>query len=392
MTSVPDFIPPATEIPPCPVCGQSTHGIEVGTHGRFGMAVRNIACEVCALVYQSPRPTVEDMARYYAGSYRKHYGDVRYPLSNGGAAGPGEAGYEEGLLAWHTNQANNSVALGKTAKGARVLEVGCRHGKTLTIMRDRFGVEPYGIEPGPEEAEQARAAGVDCQTGTIEEYSPGEIRFDQIQLFHVLEHLHQPLEALVRMRGWLAPAGRLVLEVPNVYQPYGLLEENFFQNAHLTNFSAVTLPALLVRAGFRVTHVLDRNALFVVGEPDAASDSDSLPRPFAPEMLSAREHTATWVAIRLNTYGALEKLRLLLQKRGPSMELIDAIIQVLARPSFVPHTVDCVTDIVRFFLTHDAPRAAVAVATAAAKGATDPVVKAGFEDLLRAVSSRLVAA
>ncbi|HEX7670940.1 MAG TPA: class I SAM-dependent methyltransferase, partial [Polyangiaceae bacterium] len=288
MIDATDFIPPATEIPECPVCGQSTQGIEVGTHGRFGMAVRNIACEVCALVYQSPRPTAPDMARYYAGTYRKHYGDVRYPLAGGGAAGPGEPGYEEGLLAWHTNQASNSVALAKTARGARVLEVGCRHGKTLTLMRDRFGIEPHGIEPGPAEAEQARVAGVDCRTGTIEEYSPGELRFDQIQLFHVLEHLHEPLSALVRMRDWLVPTGRLVIEVPNVYQPYGLLEENFFQNAHVTNFSAVTLPALLARAGFRVTSVFDRSALFVVAEPDGTSDV--LPRPFSPEMLSAREH------------------------------------------------------------------------------------------------------
>ncbi|HEX7670195.1 MAG TPA: hypothetical protein VF395_11450, partial [Polyangiaceae bacterium] len=85
-------------------------------------------------------------------------------------------------------------------------------------------------------------------------------------------------------------------------------------------------------------------------------------------------------------------LRLLLQKRGPSMELVNAIVQVLGRPYFVSHTVDCVTDIVKFFLTHDAPRVAVAVASAAANGATDPEVKAGFEELLRAVSSRLVAA
>ena len=56
----------------------------------------------------------------------------------------------------------------------------------------------------------------------------------------------------------------MVIEVPNVYQPYGLLQENFFQNAHLTNFSESTLRVLLVRAGYSVLRTLDQSALFAV--------------------------------------------------------------------------------------------------------------------------------
>ena len=55
----------------CPVCGVSSNGLEVGTRGRFNMSVRNIACDHCALVYQSPRPTREAMAEYYATGYRE---------------------------------------------------------------------------------------------------------------------------------------------------------------------------------------------------------------------------------------------------------------------------------------------------------------------------------
>jgi SAM-dependent methyltransferase len=47
-------------------------------------------------------------------------------------------------------------------------------------------------------------------------------------MLHVLEHLHDPLGALVKIRDWLVPGGRLYIEVPNVYQPYGSLEGNFF--------------------------------------------------------------------------------------------------------------------------------------------------------------------
>ena len=260
--------PEASEVPLCPVCGVSSTGLEVGTRGRFGMSVRNIACDHCALVYQSPRPSREAMAEYYAVGYREHYGEVSYPVVDGGAKA-GDPNYEATLEAWHATQATNARALGETKSGDRVLEIGCRHGRTLALMRQALEIEAFGIEPGVGEAEKAKNAGISCFVGSIEDYDPGQLRFDQIQSFHVLEHLHDPLSALIRLRGWLKPSGRLVIEVPNVYQPYGLLEENFFQNAHLTNFSASTLRALLVRAGYTVL----RTVATVDGDPTTPSRS-----------------------------------------------------------------------------------------------------------------------
>ena len=119
------------------------------------------------------------------------------------------------------------------------------------------GVEVYGVEPGPEEAAEAQARGVNVFVGLLEELTLGPggsaprfpEAFDQVQMFHVLEHLHEPLAALSHLGSWLRPGGRLILEVPNVTHPYGPLEANFFQNAHLTSFSANTLSAMVHRAG-----------------------------------------------------------------------------------------------------------------------------------------------
>ena len=371
--------PEATEFPQCPVCGVSSSGLEVGTRGRFNMNVRNIACDHCALVYQSPRPTREAMAESYATGYREHYGDVGYPTASGGSARPGDAEFETAMDAWHRMQASNACRLGETKAGDRVLEIGCRHGRTLAMMNELVGIEAYGIEPGLAEAEKARVAGIDCFAGTIEDYDPGELRFDQIQSFHVLEHLHDPLGALIRMRNWLKPGGHMVIEVPNVYQPYGLLQENFFQNAHLTNFSEATLRVLLVRAGYAVQRTLDRSALFAVASRD--EDVTTLPVPFSPLLLPNSNESAIWVADRLKTYEILERLRVLLLATGPSMELLNELAGTLKRPGFVPHTVNTVTGMAEYFVSQEAPRAAIFVAVAASLGPYPTEICAGFTNL-----------
>ncbi|MEI9949422.1 MAG: class I SAM-dependent methyltransferase [Pseudomonadota bacterium] len=372
-------LPQATEIPLCPVCGVSSSGLEVGTRGRFDMNVRNIACDHCALVYQSPRPTQKAMAEYYASDYREHYNDVAYGAPGGGYAVPGDAQFEAAKDSWHQSQASNARALGETKPGDRVLEIGCRHGRTLALMRDAIGIEPYGIEPGLSEAQKAQEAGISCFAGTIEAYDPGELRFDQIQSFHVLEHLHDPLSALIRMRGWLKPGGRMVIEVPNVFQPYGLLEENFFQNAHLTNFSASTLRVLLARAGYTVLRTLDQGVLFGVAVPD--EQAGELPLPFQPRLLPNANESAIWVADRLKTYGILERLRVLLLATGPTMELLNELAGTLKRPGFIPHTVNTVTEMAEYFVAQDAPRAAMFVAVAASVGPYPAEICSRFQAL-----------
>jgi SAM-dependent methyltransferase len=363
----------------------SSSGIEVGTRGRFGLSVRNIACDQCALVYQSPRPAEQAMAEYYASAYREHYQDIAYGAPDGGYAAPGDQQFETAKDAWHQAQANHARALGETKRGDRVLEVGCRHGRTLALMRDAIGIEPFGIEPGLNEAQNARDAGIPCFAGAIEAYDPGEARFDQIQSFHVLEHLHDPLSALVRMRGWLKPGGRMVIEVPNVYQPYGLLEENFFQNAHLVNFSAATLRVLLARSGYSVLRTIDQGVLFAVATPD--EHAAQLPLPFSPALLPSESESAIWVADRLRTYAILERLRVLLLATGPTMELLNELAVTLKRPGFIPHTVSAVAEMTAYFLEQDAPRAAMFLAVAASLGPYPAEVCGRFQALAARLQS-----
>jgi SAM-dependent methyltransferase len=360
-------IPEPTEAVACPLCGAS-EGLVVGEKGRFGMPVRNLCCATCATVYVSPRPTESAMAAYYRSTYREHYGSVGYVDKDGKQCSPGQPGYDDALLRWHTGQANNALALAATPEGARVLEIGCRHGKTLQLMREARGIVASGVEPGEADAEQARAAGIDCFTGSLEELDVGERRFDQVQWFHVLEHVHEPLRALIKLRGLLEPTGTLLIEVPNVYQPYGLLEQNFFQNVHLVSYSPNTLPALVRRAGFEVTRVVDGGSLFVVAKPRALAEGATLPLPFEPSLLDQPEQDSTWVAERLRTYATLELLLTVCKQRGCLPELTTPLVKALAEPAFVGHLTDTCAYFVEQLVAQGRIDHALAVVLAVANG------------------------
>ena len=70
-------------------------------------------------------------------------------------------------------------------------------------------------------------------------------------MFHMLEHVADPVGTLTTIRGWLAPAGRLVVEVPNVNSTVQAPRHRFHY-AHLYSYSVSTLEGLASRAGLRL--------------------------------------------------------------------------------------------------------------------------------------------
>lgn len=387
-------IPAPTDPVPCPLCGDS-EGAVVGEKGRFGMAVRNVCCATCATVYVTPRPTAVAMAEYYRSTYRQHYGAVGYIGADGKRAAPGDAGYEAALEHWHRPQADNALLLGETETGASVLEIGCRHGRTLALMRERRGILPFGVEPGESEAEEARRAGVACFTGALEDYDPGSRTFDQVQWFHVLEHVHEPLQALVKLRRLLKPEGRMVIEVPNVYEPYGSLEGNFFQNVHLVSYSPRTLPALLRRAGFEPLRVVEGGALLVVARPNPHVDATQLPLPFSRELLGQEPDDTRWVATRLGNYANLEQLAELCRAGRPPEDLAPMLLRCLRFPAFTSHLLDVCALFVERLVARGLLEPAIAVLLAVVNGPHPAELRAEFRTFagrLGALPEQLAAA
>jgi SAM-dependent methyltransferase len=98
---------------------------------------------------------------------------------------------------------------------ARLLEIGAAAGFFLDEARER-GYECAGVEVNEGMAAHAREAlGLEVRTGRVEDAELGEEAVDGVCLFHVLEHLPAPVEALSSLRAALRPGGTLLMEVPN---------------------------------------------------------------------------------------------------------------------------------------------------------------------------------
>ena len=351
--------------------------IVVGQVVRYGHKVRNVVCERCGLSYISPRPSLADMADFYRREYRAEH-EVPVRLENGAIVEKGTSEHQETKNEKTRIQAHNAAVAGGTKEGSRVLEIGCQDGATLRLMMEQLNIEAIGIEPDVNEATIAAERGVSVYRGVFEDFDPGEKLFDQIQMFQVLEHMHAPLETLVRIRALLKPTGRLVVEVPNLSQPYGALEENFFQLPHLYNFNLNTLTAFFRRAGLHVLGWRSDQALTIAGEVDPAASS---PVPFQPEMLPLEHENGHWVATRLATYAKLEKAMHTL-KNHSTIHSESEFMALFSKSAFPEHLSRSINEATELLLRFGRPDLRTKLLQSAISGPHSNAVMQQCEDLL----------
>jgi SAM-dependent methyltransferase len=178
---------------------------------------------------------------------------------------PGPEAYETGVYApappralWLVRplqraaigQPGRLLARAGVARGARVLDAGAGRGRLVAELRRR-GYDAAGIEPSARGAAAAAAAGLPVRAQSLAEHS--ETGLDALVLWHVLEHLDDPLAALERVRGWLAPGGALLVGVPNPASLQAAIGGEAWLHwdapRHRSHFTPAGLDALLGRAG-----------------------------------------------------------------------------------------------------------------------------------------------
>jgi SAM-dependent methyltransferase len=139
-------------------------------------------------------------------------------------------------------------------RGGRVFEVGAGTGHFLVALHSA-GYVAAGTEPGARPSIDL-PPGVTLERRTLEQVAVPETSQDAVVFWHVLEHLDDPLAAVVRARSWLAPRGRIVVAVPNLGSLQAAMGgDRWFQwdvPRHVVHFTRAGLRALLDRAGFRV--------------------------------------------------------------------------------------------------------------------------------------------
>ena len=223
----------------CPVCGAALNTvIHAGARDPITLdRFRVVECSACGVAYTAPRPASLD--RYYPQRYRGYGPTVKRILGSL---------YNARVARWSRMK----------SEGGSVLEIGCGPGLMLAAFRRR-GWNVLGIERDETMAEKARReTGLDILAQPIETL-PADARFDLIIMFHVLEHIGEPVGLLAECRKRLAPGGRLIINVPNFSSWQSKWAGSRWLHLdvprHLVHFTPETLGATLERAGLTLLQV-----------------------------------------------------------------------------------------------------------------------------------------
>ena len=153
----------------------------------------------------------------------------------------------------------------------RALDVGCGTGELLrTLVAGRW--DATGTEPAPTIAEVGRAAGLQVEAATASAYlarwrAEGRPPFTGILLMNVLEHIPDPAALLSELVTALAPGGRLIVRVPNDFNPLQAAAHRELGGRrwwvavpdHVNYFDLDSIAGLLERIGLEV---IDRSSDF----------------------------------------------------------------------------------------------------------------------------------
>lgn len=162
-----------------------------------------VRCQGCGIVYLNPRLAPESTAHIEDDSTVYNYEAAAVEQMIDGSLA--------NLIKWLTPSVPST--------NRRMLDVGCNRGLLMEAAR-RQGWQVTGVELSPVAAQRAREAyGLTVYPAL--DALPAGAQFDLITLWHVLEHVHTPVDFLRAVVRHLANPGVLAIQVPD----FGAVEE-----------------------------------------------------------------------------------------------------------------------------------------------------------------------
>lgn len=227
---------------PCPITGGRECRV-VATKAREGHALRNVMSRDSGLIYVDPLP-IDDLSQFYKEDYRKSYKNAEVPRKK------------------HIYRAGG-VALDRWARlhhylpaGTRAIDFGAGGGEWAYLLKSR-GVDIFGIEPNRGYGGFARDHyDLDLFLGMYQEADVERGSFEVATLFHVLEHLKDPVDDVRNMAAFLRDGGYFAIEVPDILYP-GMHFDHKWHDGHLFGFDLKTLEGIVASAGLH-TVVLEK--------------------------------------------------------------------------------------------------------------------------------------
>jgi 2-polyprenyl-3-methyl-5-hydroxy-6-metoxy-1,4-benzoquinol methylase len=207
-----------------------------------------VRCNICEHVQVYPLPKKEENIKYYENDYVKNMSDLKESYKNKNNIQ---------LMDKFKKIAENYVDSIKSivSKEQKMMEIGSGYGWFIEKMR-KEGYTIDGVEVGENRAQLAfQRSGITLTNHDFMfNHSPMRQDYDVIFMFHVLEHLNDPITFLNNVKSIMKPSSTLIIEVPNYYDNIKQLSSaynNFsYFRAHLSYFTPNTLTSLLNKTGF----------------------------------------------------------------------------------------------------------------------------------------------
>lgn len=140
------------------------------------------------------------------------------------------------------------------------LDFGCGVGNAI-LEADRLGFKTCGIDSSRWAIEQCRRQGIKVYD-TLDALRKERLKFDLINLNHVLEHISDPLSFLSVLSGFLKGEGILRIEVPNCAKLgfWSLFPETKHIAAkpsidHIYYYDKIVLRRILAQAGYDIIDI-----------------------------------------------------------------------------------------------------------------------------------------
>ncbi len=162
------------------------------------------------------------------------------------------------ILRFGKYETESIIKFSAGVENSNVLDYGCNTGRHASNVKQAYGYNVMGADINPAAISVAQRKGIPAELITPNFFEKYKFSFDVIINSHVLEHVDDPKDFLVNIRGLLKEEGTFVIAIPQerirgditIPQILYFFLRLKFENPHKHKFSRNQLYTLLDEAGF----------------------------------------------------------------------------------------------------------------------------------------------